>query len=60
MQLLALTLVGLVVFIAWRALKKEMKRVGDELERQETRRAKHTIPVLQKDKDGVYRPKNDS
>lgn len=59
-QLIALALIGAVIWYAWRALQKEMARIGDEM--KETVRKKEPqgrFTALEKGEDGVYRPKQD-
>ncbi|MCG6858984.1 MAG: hypothetical protein LJE67_13060 [Salaquimonas sp.] len=55
-QLIALALVGGLGWYAWRALKREMTRVGDELRHDEVK-ANDQPTVLERGEDGVYRPK---
>jgi hypothetical protein len=56
-QLIALVLVGGVVWYAWRAFKREMARVGDEL--HDTEKVRNETPTqLEKGADGIWRPKN--
>ncbi|MEC9343192.1 MAG: hypothetical protein VYD64_05025 [Pseudomonadota bacterium] len=55
-QLIALGLVGVLGWYAWRALKREMSRVGNELKRDEVKRESQPT-VLERGEDGVYRPK---
>ena len=55
-QLIALALVGGLGWYAWRALKREMSRVGNELKRDEVKREAQPT-VLERGEDGVYRPK---
>jgi len=56
-QLIAIALVGGLVFYAYRAFKREMERVGRETEKAEK---KSSGKALQKGSDGVYRPSDDS
>jgi hypothetical protein len=58
-QLIALALVGGVIFVAIRALRSQMKSVGEELERRERMRAEKDIRPLRQDPDGIYRPAGD-
>ena len=58
-QLIALALVGGVVFIAFRALRSQMKSVGEELERRERMKSEKDIKPLRQDPDGIYRPAGD-
>lgn len=53
-QLIAVALVGGVVWYGYRVFKREMERVGRET-REAENRTKSVTP-LQKGKDGVYRP----
>ena len=55
-QVIALTLVGGLAWFAWRAFQREMARIGEELKRQEAAKA-NEVTRLEKDADGVYRPK---
>ena len=57
-QLIALGLVGGSVWYAWRALKRQMESVGEELRNQETTRDMKTVESLEKGEDGVYRPRH--
>ena len=57
MQLIAVGLVGGLIWYGYRAFKREMKRVGDELREEEKKAARKT--VLKQDPDGVYRPHKD-
>ena len=52
-QLIGLVLVGGAVWLACRAVSKQMKKVGEELRRAE-QKAK-PVP-LKRDDDGVFRP----
>jgi hypothetical protein len=54
-QVIALGLVGGLVWFAWRALSREMKRVGEELNS-----ASRDVTPLEQGKDGIYRPKGDA
>jgi hypothetical protein len=58
-QLLAIVLVGAVIWYAWRALKREMTRVDTEVRGQENNKTIRDVTPLEQDKDGVYRPKKD-
>lgn len=58
-QILALALVGGVVYYGYKVFKKEMKRVAAELDEAEQKKNPKEVTVLQKDEDGVYRPKED-
>jgi hypothetical protein len=55
-QLVAVALIGGVVWYAWRVLKREMARIGREVAEQEDRKAAKEATVLEKGEDGVYRP----
>jgi hypothetical protein len=57
-QLVAIALVGGLVWYAWRALKREMARIGNEVAEQETKKAAREATVLEKGPDGVYRPRD--
>lgn len=56
-QLIATGLVILLVFYAWRVLKREMARIGDEMDQQREPEKQKTGGALEKGPDGVYRPK---
>ncbi len=55
-QLIAIALIGGVAWFAWRAFKREMARVGDELRNQETVNKERDVTSLEAGEDGVYRP----
>ena len=55
-QLIAIVLIGGVAWFAWRALKREMARVGEQLRDEETARAEREGTRLEAGEDGVYRP----
>ena len=57
-QLIAVGLVGGLVWYAWRALKRQMESVGEELRQQEASRDPRTVESLEKGEDGVYRPRD--
>ncbi len=57
MQLIAVGLVGGLVWYGYRAFKREMKRVGEQIREEEKKAASKT--VLKQDEDGVYRPTKD-
>lgn len=51
-------IIALGAFVAWRWFSSEKKRVAAELDRART--AQKTRPIeLERDKDGVYRPRGD-
>ena len=56
-QLIAIALIGFLAFYAWRALKREMGRIGNELGEQEAARNLKDAAALEKGPDGVYRPR---
>ncbi len=59
-QLIAVALVGGLVWYAWRAFKREMARIAADIETQEKKkRGPADVTVLEKGKDGVYRPKDE-
>jgi hypothetical protein len=58
-QFIAIALIGGLVYFAWRALKREMRRVGDELEHHERGSAERKATILRQDEDGIYRPRKD-
>ncbi len=53
-QLIALGLIGGVVWYGYKALKREMERINKETRAAEKKAKNQT--VLKQDKDGVYRP----
>ncbi len=53
-QLIAIGLLGGVVWYGYRALKREMERINKETRAAEKKAKAQT--VLKQDKDGVYRP----
>lgn len=53
-QLIALGLIGGVVWYGYKALKREMERINKETRAAEEKAKSKT--VLKQDKDGVYRP----
>lgn len=53
-QLIAIGLIGGVVWYGYRALKREMERINKETRAAESKAKSKT--VLKQDKDGVYRP----
>ena len=53
-QLIAVALIGGVLWYGYRAFKREMERVGRET--REAEQAKKEVTSLRKGKDGVYRP----
>jgi len=53
-QLIAIGLIGGVVWYGYRALKREMERINKETRAEEKKAKSQT--VLKQDKDGVYRP----
>jgi hypothetical protein len=57
-QLVAIALIGGVIWYAWRALKREMGRIGNEVAEHEHKAAAKKAPVLEKGPDGVYRPRD--
>lgn len=58
MQLVAIGLVGGLVWYGYRAFKREMARVGRETREAEKKASAKT--VLKQDEDGVYRPHKDN
>lgn len=56
-QLIAIGLIAAVVWFAWRALKREMARVDSAVRDQESKADVKEVTPLEKDEDGVYRPK---
>ena len=59
-QLIAMALIGILVFYAWRALRREMDRIGNEVDESERVKSQSQSPAqLEKGPDGVYRPKRD-
>lgn len=57
-QLIALGLIGGVVWYAYRAFKRQMASVGEEIKKTEA--ATISVDALEKGEDGVYRPKKKS
>jgi hypothetical protein len=57
-QLVAIALIGGVVWYAWRVLRREMARIGREVAEQESKKASKDATILEKGEDGVYRPVN--
>ena len=55
-QLIAVALIGGVIWYGYRAFKREMERVGRETRAAE--KSKSNSQPLQKGDDGVYRPKD--
>lgn len=53
-QLIAIGLIGGVVWYGYKALKREMARINEETRSAEKKAKSKTI--LKQDKDGVYRP----
>ena len=53
-QLIAIGLIGGVVWYGYKALKREMERINKETRAAEKKTKSQT--VLKQDKDGVYRP----
>lgn len=63
-QVIALGLVGGLAWYAYRALKRQMAAIGEELEKAEkarkgTGKSTKTIDELELGPDGVYRPKRE-
>ena len=56
-QLLVVALVAGAGLLVWRAVGREMRRVGEELRREEERAAKPAVVPLEAGEDGVYRPR---
>ncbi|MEM7465037.1 MAG: hypothetical protein AAF362_20395 [Pseudomonadota bacterium] len=56
-QLIGIALIALVGWYAWRVLKREMARVDNEVREQEVKAETKEVTPLEKDEDGVYRPK---
>jgi len=59
-QLLGLVLIGAAIWFVGRALRREMSRVGEQLRRDERKQDKRQVTALEKDEDGVYRPRRDN
>ncbi|MEZ5871837.1 MAG: hypothetical protein R3D32_08315 [Nitratireductor sp.] len=64
MQLIALGLIGLLVWYAWRALQREMARINNEVRKAEKPGAppsvgKGDVTILEPGEDGVYRPRGE-
>ncbi len=60
-QLIAVVLIGGVVWYAWRALKREMSRINAEVRdaKDVMGNSMKEVTPLEKGADGVYRPKGD-
>lgn len=56
-QLIAIGLIGGVVWYGYKALKREMERINKETRAAEKKAKNQT--VLKQDEDGVYRPHED-
>ena len=56
-QLIAIGLIGGVVWYGYKALKREISRINEETRAAEKKTKTKT--VLKQDKDGVYRPMDD-
>jgi arginine exporter protein ArgO len=56
-QLIAIGLIGGVVWYGYKAFKREMDRINTETRAAEKKKTAKTI--LKQDKDGVYRPMDD-
>lgn len=59
-QLLGLVLVGAAIWFVGRALRREMSRVDEQLRRDERKQDERQVTALEKDEDGVYRPRRDN
>jgi hypothetical protein len=57
-QLIAVGLVALLVWYAWRVFRREMARLGAEAFSREKDNNSSGVTVLEQGKDGVYRPKD--
>ena len=55
-QLIGVALIGGLLWYGYRALKREMERVGKETRKAEVKSKKGT--ELEEGEDGVYRPKS--
>ena len=55
-QLIAVVLIGGVIWYGYRAFKREMERVGQETREAEVKAKRSAAKPLQKGEDGVYRP----
>ena len=56
-QLIALGLIGGVVWLGYRALKREVARINEETRAAENKAKQKT--ALKQGEDGVYRPADD-
>ena len=56
-QLIAIGLVGGLVWVGYRAFKRQMDRVGKEMRDQQKTRGAKLADKLELGEDGVYRPK---
>ncbi|MCB1439506.1 MAG: hypothetical protein H6888_06145 [Nitratireductor sp.] len=54
-QLIALALVGGLGWYAWKTLRREMDRIGQEVREAENKSKQ--VPDLELGPDGVYRPR---
>jgi len=57
-QLIAIGLVGGLVWYGYRAFKRQMAAVGEELKKAEKPPAAKDLDALEMGEDGVYRPKS--
>jgi type IV secretory pathway TrbD component len=58
-QLLAIAILGVAVWFVGKAVRREMSRVGEQLRRDERKKAERQVTALEQDEDGVYRPRGD-
>lgn len=58
-QLLAIAVLGAAVWLVGRAVRREMSRVGEQLRRDEEKKTARSVTALEKDEDGIYRPRRD-
>jgi hypothetical protein len=59
-QLIAIGLIGGLVWYGYRAFKRQMAAVGEELNQRQRDKNMKTVDALEKGQDGVYRPKKPS
>jgi len=57
-QLIAIGLIGGLVWYGYRALKRHMAEIGEEVRKSDP--ATKSVDALEKGEDGVYRPKRKS
>lgn len=58
-QILVFAVVAGAALLVWRTVGREMKRVGEELRREEARNQTAAVP-LERGADGIYRPADEA